>query len=100
MITRRAYGWQSENHPTRAKWRSSMSARRSVLQNELDAADIVRDAMLRQLTSQMSVAHGFMLFRALVNALSLASIVTCLRAYGLSRIMPTSSVVLSRKFIP
>jgi len=29
---------------TRAKWRSSMSARRSVLKTELDTADIVREA--------------------------------------------------------
>jgi len=33
---------------TRAKWRSSMSAYRGVLQNVLDTADIVREGILRQ----------------------------------------------------
>jgi len=34
---------------TRARWRSFLSARRGVLKRVLDTADIVREAMLRQL---------------------------------------------------
>src|SRR4051812_3079513 len=40
--SKRARGWKAQT-TTRAKWRSSLSAYRSVLQNVLDTADIVRD---------------------------------------------------------
>src|SRR3954471_11788468 len=41
---------------TRAKWRSSLSAYRSVLQNVLDTADIVRDGYVSPTTSVLK-AH-------------------------------------------
>ena len=41
-------GWNGTSS-TRAKWRSSSSARRSVLEQLLDTADIVRDAIFQQL---------------------------------------------------
>ena len=41
---------------TRAKWRSFMSACRSVFATELDSADIVREAMFRQLSSDALVS--------------------------------------------
>src|SRR3954469_458627 len=40
--SKRARGWKAQT-TTRAKWRSSLSAYRSVLQNVLDTADIVRE---------------------------------------------------------
>src|SRR3954447_14329273 len=40
--SKRARGWKAQT-TTRGKWRSSLSAYKSVLQNVLDTADIVRD---------------------------------------------------------
>ena len=38
----------------RAKWRSSLSAYRSVLENVLDTADIVRDGIFHQLSDKIA----------------------------------------------
>ena len=52
--SKRAQGWKRAKPSTRAKWRSSTSAYRSVAQNLLTTADIVRD---RDVTTAIR-AHG------------------------------------------
>jgi len=42
---------------TRAKWRSSMSARCRVLEKNFDTADIVREACLEQFRAGAAMGH-------------------------------------------